>query len=50
MLYIADILRFEEELRNEIEKIFITDNLPKKWTYPLIQPKLVEEAVRRGIC
>ena len=50
MLYIADILRFEEELHSEIEKIFITENLPKKWTYPLIQPKLVEEAVRRGIC
>lgn len=47
MLYYADIRSFEGELRHEIEKIIITDRLPKEWTYPDIQPKLVEEAEKR---
>lgn len=46
-LFIADILSFEE-LHSEIEKILITDNLVDNWTYPLIQPKLIEEAKKRG--
>jgi len=49
MLFFADISSFEDELHSEIEKIVITDILPDKWTYPLIQPKLLEEARRRGI-
>ncbi|MGN0475120.1 MAG: NUDIX domain-containing protein [Acutalibacteraceae bacterium] len=44
MLYFADIKAFEGELHNEIEKIIITENLPTEWTYPLIQPKLIEYA------
>lgn len=48
MLYYADIAVFENELHNEIEKIIITENLPDKWTYPLIQPKLLSEAQKRG--
>ena len=48
MLYFADILSFEKELHSEIEKIIITDRLVNDWTYPLIQPKLIEEARRRG--
>jgi len=47
MLYIADIKTFEKALNSEIEKIIITDNLVDNWTYPLIQPKLIQEAVRR---
>ena len=47
MLFIADIFSFEE-LHSEIEKILITDKLVENWTYPLIQPKLIEEASRRG--
>ena len=47
-LYYADITAFENELHSEIEKIIITDTLPEKWTYPLIQPKLLDEAKRRG--
>ena len=47
MLYIADIVSFEE-LHSEIEKILITDELVDNWTYPLIQPKLIEEAHKRG--
>ena len=44
---IADIFSFEE-LHSEIETILITDKLVENWTYPLIQPKLLEEAKRRG--
>ncbi len=47
MLYVADIFSFEE-IHSEIEKIVICDELIKDWTYPLIQPKLIEEASRRG--
>ena len=48
MLYYADIFAFEKELHSEIEKIIITDRLVNDWTYPLIQPKLIEEARRKG--
>ena len=49
MLYFADISEFEKELHSEIERIEVTDDLPANWTYPLIQPKLLEEAKRRGV-
>ena len=48
MLYYAEIKTFEKELHSEIEKIIISDKLPDNWTYPLIQPKLLEEASKRG--
>lgn len=47
MLFVAEIFSFEE-LHSEIETILITDKLVENWTYPLIQPKLLEEAKRRG--
>lgn len=47
MLFIADIFSFEE-IHSEIEKIIICDELVENWTYPLIQPKLIEEATKRG--
>ena len=47
MLYIADIISFEE-LNSEIEEILVTDSLIDNWTYPLIQPQLIEEAKNRG--
>lgn len=47
MLFIADIFSFEE-LHSEIESILITDHLVDNWAYPLIQPKLLEEAKNRG--
>ena len=47
MLYYANIASFEE-LHSEIETILITDKLVDNWTYPLIQPKLIEEAHKRG--
>lgn len=48
MLYFADIKAFEKELHSEMEKIIITENSPESWTYPLIQPKLIEQARRLG--
>lgn len=48
MLFLADIKTFENELHSEMEKVLITDTLVENWTYPLIQPKLIEEAKKRG--
>lgn len=50
MLFYADIFSFEKQLHSEIEKIIITPDLVENWTYPLIQPKLLEEAKKRGFC
>lgn len=47
MLFVANIFSFEE-IRSEIEKIIFTDELVDNWTYPLIQPKLIQEAQKRG--
>ena len=49
MLYYADVKTFEKELHSEIENIVRTENVIDCWTYPDIQPKLIEEAKRRGI-
>ena len=48
MLFTAEIFSFGE-LHSEIEEIRITEELPKNWTYPEIQPKLMAEAARRGL-
>lgn len=48
MLFFADVKCFEPELHSEIEKITIIEGLPEKWTYPNIQPHLIEEAKNRG--
>jgi len=48
MLYYADISGFEQELHSEMEKVCLFDELPEALTYPEIQPKLVQEAGRRG--
>ena len=47
MLYIADAYSFGE-IHSEIEKIIIVDKLVDNWTYSLIQPKLIQEAQKRG--
>jgi len=49
MLFFAKIKTFEEELHSEIEKIILTEDLINNWTYPDIQPKLIEEAIRRKV-
>lgn len=49
MLFAADIYSFHQlDEASEMEKILITEQLTDNWTYPLIQPKLLEEAERRG--
>ena len=47
MLYFADITEFSDKIDSEMEKVILFDNLPSQWTYPLIQPKLIEEFERR---
>ncbi len=41
-------LPFEKELHCEIERVLLLDELIENWTYPLVQPKLIGEASRRG--
>ncbi len=48
MLFCADIKSFLSELDSEMEFITLMDELPSEWTYPLIQPKLLEEIIRRN--
>ena len=47
MLYFADIYEFEKELHSEMETVEFFEELPDEWTYPLIQPLLIEEFLRR---
>lgn len=44
MLYYADIHEFDSLPALEIGEVLFFDDLPTEWTYPLIQPKLVEKA------
>lgn len=48
MLFFANIQVFENELHNEIESVSFFDILPTEWTYPLIQPLLIKEYLRRA--
>lgn len=48
-LYFADIFSFEKLPQLEIERIEFFDDLPTSWTYPLIQPLLLEK-VRQACC
>ena len=47
LLCFAEIEEFSDRLEKEIEEVILMDELPEKWTYPLIQPKLIEEYERR---
>ena len=50
MLYTAEIAAFDPELHSEIERTVLLDSLAQvDWTYPDIQPRLLEEARRRGV-
>lgn len=48
-LFLAEVHAFEPELHSEMERIALLDTLPDNWTYPLIQPKLLQEAHRRQV-
>lgn len=43
LLCFAEIREFSDELHCEMEKVVLMDELPENWTYPLIQPKLIEK-------
>lgn len=47
LLCCAEITEFSGRLENEIEQVLLLDELPANWTYPLIQPRLIEEYIRR---
>ncbi len=47
LLCFAEITEFSGKLDSEMEKVILMDELPTNWTYPLIQPKLIEEYKRR---
>ena len=53
MLYFADIRRFRKKLHSEMAEVRLMDNLPVRsdqWTYPEIQPKLIQEVLYRENC
>lgn len=43
LLCFAEIMEFAGKLGSEMEKVELMDELPGNWTYPLIQPKLIEK-------
>ena len=47
MLYYAEIYSFDKTLNSEMECILLLESLPNNWTYPEIQPKLIEEYEKR---
>lgn len=36
-------LNLRKNLHSEMEKVVLMDTLPESWTYPLMQPKLIEK-------
>lgn len=48
LLCFAEITEFSGRLESEMERVFLLDELPADWTYPLIQPKLIAEYLRRA--
>lgn len=49
LLCFAEIMEFSGKLEYEMEKVVLMDELPTNWTYPLIQPKLIEEYEKREL-
>ncbi|MBQ8497865.1 MAG: NUDIX domain-containing protein [Clostridia bacterium] len=47
MLYFAEIASFSDHLESEMEAVYLFDELPTAWTYPLIQPLLINEYLNR---
>ena len=43
MLYFAEIASFDDVLHSEMEAVYLFEQLPESWTYPLIQPLLIQE-------
>ena len=49
LLCFAEITEFAKKLHSEMEKVMLMDELPENWTYPLIQPKLIEKYLQEKI-
>ena len=47
MIFFANIYEFSDSLVSEIELVKLFEDLPTEWTYPEIQPYLIEEYQRR---
>lgn len=43
LLCFAEIMEFSGKLESEMEKVELMKELPENWTYPWIQPKLIEK-------
>lgn len=43
LLCYADIIEFSDQLNSEMEKVVLMEQLPENWTYPFIQPRLIEK-------
>lgn len=50
MLFAAHITELGPLPQMEIEQIELVADFPRNWTYPLIQPKLMEQAKRYFAC
>jgi len=48
MLYFAEIFEFSPLPDSEIGEVRLFDGTPEKWTYPQIQPYLLERVKREG--
>lgn len=48
MLYYAEIQRLDKMPESEMEKVCLFTDLPSSWTYPLIQPRLIEKVIESG--
>ncbi len=47
MLFYAEVRTFVKDLHSEIESIILQDEWPDAWTYPDIQPYLMQEVLNR---
>ena len=45
LLCYGNIEEFSGTLDSEMEKVVLLEELPDNWTYPLIQPKLIEKVI-----
>lgn len=46
LLCYADVEEFSGTLDSEMEQVVLLEKLPDNWTYPLIQPKLIEKIIK----
>lgn len=49
LLCFAEITEFSDKLECEMAEVALMEDLPDNWTYPLIQPELMEEYRRRKV-